>query len=453
VKPLALLAAAAALVLALFGCSEEPPTGLPGDPVAADHDQPGADGDALRISADPDAGVARWMQTYEIVVENLTPATGAGASQPFSPPVLATHRRDFHVYRAGTFASDELAQIAEDAVSGPMIDLLENSDKVVDVVAGDAVILPGGEGRYEIRAAAGKRWLSAVFMLVNTNDAFGGLDGVRLPLRGEKVYYVHAYDAGSELNSELAADIPGPCCGNPGQGTATNERIATHAGIQGTGDLDPAVYGWSEPVAKVTVRRINPTYEITVENLTPETVPGGSQPFSPPILASHHPGFRIYRVGGYASDELSRIAEDGDNGPLAALLAGERKVHAVVTGGGVILPGGSATYQIEAEHAFARLSVAFMLVNTNDAFSGVSRLRLPSGGSVSYYLKAYDAGGELNTELASDIPGPCCGSPGEGTDEHRRIRHHEGISGAGDLAVGDYGWTDPAAKLTVRRIK
>jgi hypothetical protein len=451
VKRIALLAAAAALVL--IGCSDDQPTGLDGNGMAAGNDEPARDGGALRISANADHGVARWMQTYEVVVENLTPATAEGASQPFSPPVLATHRRDFRVFRVGTLASDELAGIAEDAINGPMIDLLNDSHKVSDVVAGDAAIVPGGEGRYEIRAAAGKHRLSMVFMLVNTNDGFGGLNGVRLPFRGEKVYWVHAYDAGSEQNTELAADIPGPCCGNPLQGTDTQEPIAPHPGILGIGDLDPAVYGWSEPVAKVTIRRVNPTYEVTIENMTPATVPGGSQPFSPPILATLNPRVRTFRVGRYASDELIRIAEEGDYGPLATRLDGSRGVHAVVTGTDPILPGGSATFEIAAGHAFDRLSMALMLVNTNDGFTGVDRLWLPAGGSVSYYLNAYDAGSEQNTELASDIPGPCCGSHDQGPDEHLRIRRHPGILGVGDLDAGDYGWTDPTAKLTITRIK
>ena len=97
--------------------------------------------------------------------------------------------------------------------------------------------------------------------------------------------------------------------------------------------------------------------------------------------------------------------------------------------------------------------MAFMLVNTNDAFGGLDGVRLPHRGEKVYYIRAYDAGSELNSELASDIPGPCCGSPGQGSDEHRRIRHHAGITGAGDLDTDDYGWNDPTAKLTVTRIK
>lgn len=450
-KRISFLAAIAALVL--FGCSEELPTGSGNNGVAEIDDPAATEQELLPYHVDGDHGVPSWIQTYEITVENLTPATGAGASQPFSPPVLATHRRDLRVFRPGSLASDELAQVAEDAVSGPLVDLLENSDQTNDVVTGDGVILPGAQASYEIQAAAGKRRLSVVFMLVNTNDGFGGLDGVQLPLHGEKVYYVHTWDAGSEENTELATDIPGPCCGSPGQGTPTSEPIRRHIGIHGGGDLDPDVYGWDDPVARVTIRRITPTWEITLENMTPATVPGGSQPFSPPIIASHRPAVSMFRVGSDASDELSLIAEDGDTGAMADLLGGSRHVFSVVTGNAPILPGNAATYQIESTHAFARVSMAFMLVNTNDAFSGADRLHLPTGGSASYYLGTYDAGTEQNTELASDIPGPCCGNPGQGTDEHQRIRHHQGITGDGDLDAADYGWADPAAKLTITRIK
>ncbi len=450
-KRIAFLAAAASLIL--FGCSEDLPTGS-GNNGVAEIDAPATtDEELLPYQVDDNHGVPRSIQTYEITVENLTPATGAGARQPFSPPVLATHRRDLRIFRPGSLASDELAQVAEDAVSDPLVAFLENSDQTNDVVTGDGVILPGAQASYEIQAAAGKRRLSAVFMLVNTNDGFGGLDGVQLPLNGEKVYYVRAWDAGSEENTELATDIPGPCCGSPGQGTPTSEPIRLHAGIHGGGDLDPNVYGWDDPVARVTIRRIAPTWEITLENMTPATVPGGSQPFSPPIIASHRPGVRMFRVGSDASDELSHIAEDGDTGPMAEFLGRSRHVHSVVTGDAPLLPGTTATYQIESGHAFARLSIAFMLVNTNDAFSGVDRLRLPAGGSASYYLGTYDAGTEQNTELASDIPGPCCGNPGQGTDEYRQIRHHNGITGDGDLDAADYGWSDPTAKLTITRVK
>jgi len=442
----------AAFALLLAGCSNDLPTDVD-DSARANSDEIPPVAELHAVSVNPNGGVRAGARTYEIVIENLTPATGAGSSQPFSPPVLATHHRRVHLFQKGSFASDELAQIAEDAVNGPMVDQLNHSNKVFDVVEGGGVILPGESASFEIRTFGASRRLSAVFMLVNTNDGFGGLDGVKLPYHGEKVFYVHAYDAGSELNSELAADIPGPCCGSPGEGTDTRERIHVHPGILGVGDLDADTWGWSGPVARVTVRPVNPTFEVTLTNLTPATVPGGSQVFSPPVLATHGPRTGIFRPGRYASQELSRIAEDGDTAPMVDLLNGTSGVFSVLTGDGPIVPGGSATYTIEATHIFSRFSMAFMLVNTNDAFSGVSGARLPLSGSASYHLRVWDAGSEQNTELASDIPGPCCGSPGQGTDEHRRIRFHPGIQGIGDLSVEDYGWTEPAVQLTIKRIK
>ncbi|MDH3198447.1 MAG: spondin domain-containing protein [Candidatus Krumholzibacteria bacterium] len=446
------LAGAAALVLA---CSDDRPSAPDTDSDEVILSKFEADDSAgpSPVATDWSAGVGPTVRTYEIVIENLAPATGPGASQPFSPPVIATHRGGMHLFRAGRFASGELAQVAEDAVNGPLVGRLQNANGVFAVVEGGGVILPGDEARFEIQTAHGKRLLSLVFMLVNTNDAFGGADAIPLPAHGERVVYLHAYDAGSEQNTERTTDIPGPCCGNPLVRVPTHERIRRHGGILGVGDLDPATYGWDEPVARLTVRRIRPTYEVTIENITPATVPGGSQPFSPPILATHWGGVRMYRVGHFASDALVRIAEDGDASVMAAMLGASHKVVGVTTGSGPILPGASATFEVEGPYAFGRLAAAFMLVNTNDAFSGVSRLRLPHGGSAEYLLGTYDAGSEENTESAAHIPGPCCGNPGVRVPTHEPIAMHGGIVGSGDLDPADYGWTDPAARLTITRVK
>jgi hypothetical protein len=194
---------------------------------------------------------------YEIVLENLTPSTGPGSSQPFSPPVLATHRPLMRLFKKNGFASDELRQIAEDAVNAPMVSLLQESHRVFDVVEGSGVILPGAAATFTIKAKLGFRKLSLVTMLVNTNDAFTGTNKVFLPFKGSRTYYLKAYDAGTEQNTELQTDIPGPCCGNPFSRVPTSERIKLHEGILGIGDLAPATYGWNEPVAKLTVTRIN----------------------------------------------------------------------------------------------------------------------------------------------------------------------------------------------------
>ncbi|MBD3287167.1 hypothetical protein GF337_00040 [candidate division KSB1 bacterium] len=190
---------------------------------------------------------------FEIMLENLTPAN----SQPFSPPIAATHKHAHAIFRNGAYASDELRQVAEDAVNDPMINFLSNSHRVYDVAVGGGALPPGQTATMTIEARVGFRKLSLVAMLVNTNDAFVAADGVLLPINGSKEYYLHSYDAGTEKNTELEAHIPGPCCGNPFVRVPTHEKISRHDGIQGIGDLDPAIYDWDEPVAKLTITRVD----------------------------------------------------------------------------------------------------------------------------------------------------------------------------------------------------
>ena len=195
---------------------------------------------------------------YKIELTNLTPETGPGASQPFSPPVIATHTPLFHLFKLYSYASDEIKYIAEDAVNGPMISKLSNSQFVYSYVEGsEGPVFPQSTQKFYIKTKLPFKKLSLVAMLVNTNDAFVAIDGARLPLRGSREYYLKVYDAGTEKNTESTAHIPGPCCGNPMVRVPTNERIKLHKGIMGTGDLDPSIYGWGDMVAKLKITRVN----------------------------------------------------------------------------------------------------------------------------------------------------------------------------------------------------
>ncbi|GJM44887.1 MAG: hypothetical protein DHS20C21_17290 [Gemmatimonadota bacterium] len=412
------------------------------------------DDDALMSPGwDPEHGVGATTRTYEITLENLTLDTGDGGSQVFSPPITAVHRSSLHVWQAGRKASPEVAGVAEDAANGPLLDQLHSSGRVLSAFAADGVIPPGASATWEVATAAGFRRLSLVFMLVNTNDAFSGVDGIHLPIAGERSWYLKAWDAGSEKNTELAEHIPGPCCGSPGAGPDTHDRIRRHPGIQGTGDLDPAKWGWDGPVAKLTVRRLAPAWDVQVENLTPATVEGGSQVFSPPLFATHHRALRLFQKGQHASPELEAIAEDGMNGPMLERLSDSRLTYTVGDTGAPLAPGSTQSFEVSGGFAFRRLSMVFMLVNTNDAFSGLEGARLPLGGRSTHYLRTYDAGTEENTELEAHIPGPCCGTPGAGNPTHERIRHHDGILGGGDLDPDVWGWEDPVATVTITRTR
>jgi hypothetical protein len=193
------------------------------------------------------------------------------------------------------------------------------------------------------------------------------------------------------------------------------------------------------------------------------------QPLSPPVVATHRRGLALFRVGRQASDAIVAIAEDGNAMPAADALAASRRVTDVEVldpiaplGTRTDVPT-SRTVRVTARPG-DRLSVAGMLICTNDGFAGVDRMRLPRRGTRTAVLGTYDAGSERNTELSPDIVDPCSalgpvdldgdpnGNNNDGIDTAQRIRHHPGVDGTvGDLLPA-HDW-ELAAVLTVRRVR
>ena len=199
-------------------------------------------------------------------------------------------------------------------------------------------------------------------------------------------------------------------------------------------------------------------FKITLTNLTTGEPGMGGQIFSPPIFATHTAGIKAYEVGQPASQALVLLAENGDSSGLAALatVAGAN-VEALKPPEGFVVPGGSVSVVLTADAMNSSLSLATMLVSTNDAFVGVADLALfDEAGmpiSTTLNLTAYDAGSEQNTERASDIPGPAY--VGDLDDLNNRvpteggvITPHPGILGVGQVGE-DFAWTEPTAMLTV----
>src|SRR5262249_58219309 len=90
-------------------------------------------------------------------------------------------------------------------------------------------------------------------------------------------------------------------------------------------------------------------FEVTVTNLT------RGQQFTPILVASHKEGVRLFDLGSPASPQLSTLAEEGNTGPLAALLAANPLVKDVVTSSGLLYPGKSVTIFVEALARFDRV--------------------------------------------------------------------------------------------------
>jgi len=126
-------------------------------------------------------------------------------------------------------------------------------------------------------------------------------------------------------------------------------------------------------------------------------------------------------------------------------------VKTVHTGAGGPIPSGATrSFTVETSGKFNQFSVVTMLVNTNDAFTGLDSLRLRGHGS-SRATMACDAGSERNNELKSHIPGPCCGNPFICDPEgcaHRPARGHHRPRPA---QPGLYDWNGAAARITIER--
>lgn len=199
----------------------------------------------------PASGSDSGTRLWRVTITNLTPV----GSQPLSPPLVVVHSRRAEVWSVGQIANHGVAAIAEDANNAVLEAALPGVHGVrsVQTVPGGP-IPPGTSRTFAVETNGQANRLSLLTMLVNTNDAFTGLDSLHLQGHGV-LLETRAYDAGSELNNERATHIPGPCCNNPFVRAPEGAVIRMHPGITGVGDLNPAVYGWSNPVARIRIAR------------------------------------------------------------------------------------------------------------------------------------------------------------------------------------------------------
>ncbi len=194
------------------------------------------------------------------------------------------------------------------------------------------------------------------------------------------------------------------------------------------------------------------TYHVTITNLTNAVL------FTPILVASHRGDVSIYELGTAASDDLAAIAEGGDVGPLTTTLNADPRVVDVQNSGGVLMPGESVTVIVKAGHRANRISLASMMLPTNDGFIALNSVRVPRRGNATYFSPGLDAGSEANDELCTNIPGgaECAGvggSPGSNLGDEGYVHVHRGIHGIGDLAADVYDWRNPVAKISVTRVR
>ncbi|NJN50927.1 MAG: hypothetical protein HC809_03225 [Gammaproteobacteria bacterium] len=198
-------------------------------------------------------------------------------------------------------------------------------------------------------------------------------------------------------------------------------------------------------------------YEVTITNATP------GQAFTPQLIATHARGVALFDIGAPASTGLEILAEGGDTAPLTEALRTTRGVGTLQTVPGLLLPGKSVSVVIETSFFHQHLSIAAMLIPTNDTYVAVSGLRLPAFGEETVQALAYDAGTEANDQNCRNIPGPRCGgegySPGPNDGDEGFVHVSNGFHALSPLVDGDvlapahYDWRNPVAIVMVKRLR
>ncbi len=199
-------------------------------------------------------------------------------------------------------------------------------------------------------------------------------------------------------------------------------------------------------------------YEVTVTNLTE------AQPLSPPALILHRDGYHIWHVGTAAGNGLEQLAEGGTTDALLLEASADGAVVATAADIAAIPPGASSRITIQGPfHRDLALSLATMLVNTNDGFTGLESEPL---GTLAWQesrritVAAYDAGTEANSESAATVPGPAAGGEGfnSARDDRDSVGGHPGVISADDGLNGSalnasHRFDNPVAHITITRLQ
>jgi hypothetical protein len=191
-------------------------------------------------------------------------------------------------------------------------------------------------------------------------------------------------------------------------------------------------------------------YEVTLLNITQ------GQIFSPPALMTHAAETKLWQAGETASLALERLAEGGDASELRAL----NGIQQSQVSNTPVTPGDSISWTLEIKQdAPLSVSLATMLINSNDGFTGFTDMDLSSlalGDSYQQMLVVYDAGTEMNDEVA--VPG----LGGEGFNASRigdvnRVYGHAGVLTTHELSgsnlLPEHKFDNPAGKLTIKRMQ
>jgi len=207
------------------------------------------------------------------------------------------------------------------------------------------------------------------------------------------------------------------------------------------------------PSATLTPEPEMAMFEVTLRNTT------HNQPLSPPAVILHNGDYNAWDIGAMASNGLEVLAESGSPNDFIT----EATALDSEAGTEVLMPGQHVSFTVRAVASEQlMLTVATMLVNTNDAFTGLKAWPigdLAIDASREYLAPVYDAGTEANSETAATVPGPAGG--GEGFNSARNdvdfVARHPGVVTVDDGLMSSaldqsHRFDNGAVQVEVKRI-
>ena len=320
-------------------------------------------------------------QMFEITLTNLTEGVHGESGQTLSPAIFAAHPAGVKLAEVGQPANEAIVALAEGgdtsglealaAAAGADVQIAMNADMT------RRYTMPGQSTTVTITADKTNTSLSVGSMLVSTNDAFIAVideplfdeDGMPVSTTLELM----AYDAGSEDNTEMHTDIPGPLgldaeVDPPGSNARVPTEggvIAAHEGIQGGADVSEA-FAWEEPTAMLMITPVEAPAEPVVEEPT--------EPVVEEPMVTEGPGFDITLTAGLNMIAIPLMPEE----PYTA------KSLAEMLGATVVIQLDTATQKF----------VGYTIADEGDGF-GIEGAKgyivnTPDGGMVKFTGGAWD---------------------------------------------------------------
>ncbi len=412
--------------------------------------------------------------TIRITVESRAPENGVS----FTPVWIGTHDGSFDLFNEGEAANGAIEKAAEDGDFGALREWYQSSvNWGVDlVVTGPEnpgtppLFFPQTTNYQQINLDAtnpNQRYLSFFAMLLPSNDAFfANNDPMMIPIFDENGNFIggeyavmgnHVYDAGTEINDEVAANVPllGQTVAN--SGTTENGVISNHSGFTPGGPIqaafpntlfDSADYG----VFYLKIERI-PEDHTTIELRVKNYAASQGTLLTPFWFGLHNGSFDLFNPDYAVSPIIERVAEDGNPAPLVEAFNSSTfdAWNGVLTGPQnpdgppLFFPGqqNSLFINIDANNpSHSYLSYLAMILPSNDAFIGNAEPmahQIADKGAVMESdiwitgAQVWDAGTEVNDETPSNVPVLGQQTPDTGTTEDGVATQHPGFNDGGAI--------------------